>query len=200
MPGPPARPLPTREVTWPALLAHPAVREHCQLGSPVGLLAFHAGLEAGTGEVARAAAAASGASLYLVDQPADLRWHVASAEVDPAGSAALRAFLGHVVVAVAVHGYGRRGPGDPVLVGGRARRAAAVVAGHLRAALPGVEVVDDLGAIPAALRGVHPRNPVNRPPGGGVQVELPVGVRRRAAAQVAAALAAAALDLGGQPD
>ena len=31
---------------------------------------------------------------------------------------------------------------------------------------------------PRELRGVHPRNPVNQPPGGGVQLELPPRVRR----------------------
>ena len=38
-------------------------------------------------------------------------------------------------------------------------------------------VVDDVGAMPSTLRGLHPDNPVNRPPGGGVQVELPPSVR-----------------------
>ena len=42
----------------------------------------------------------------------------------------------------------------------------------------GFTVVDDLEAIPRELRGVHPRNPVNRPSGGGVQLELPPRVRR----------------------
>ena len=59
-----------------------------------------------------------------------------------------------------------------------ARRAAtatlaAHLAGHLRTALPGYEVVDDLDAIPPELRGVHRANPVNRAALGGVQLELP---------------------------
>jgi len=37
--------------------------------------------------------------------------------------------------------------------------------------------VDDLDAVPSELRGLHPRNPVNRPPHGGVQLELPPYVR-----------------------
>ena len=39
-------------------------------------------------------------------------------------------------------------------------------------------IVDDLDEIPKAVRGIHPRNPVNLPPGGGVQLELPPRVRR----------------------
>ncbi len=55
----------------------------------------------------------------------------------------------------------------------------ATSATHLRAALPGYDVVDDLEEIPPELRGVHPANPVNRCTGGGVQLELPPRVRSR---------------------
>jgi phage replication-related protein YjqB (UPF0714/DUF867 family) len=52
------------------------------------------------------------------------------------------------------------------------------VAGHLRGTLPEqYRVVDDVHAMPHTLRGMHPENPVNRPPGGGVQVELPPSIR-----------------------
>ena len=38
-------------------------------------------------------------------------------------------------------------------------------------------MVQDLDAIPLELRGQNPANPVNRPSGGGVQLELPPRVR-----------------------
>jgi hypothetical protein len=38
-------------------------------------------------------------------------------------------------------------------------------------------IVDDLDGIPVELRGLHRRNPVNLPSGGGVQIELPPRVR-----------------------
>ena len=60
---------------------------------------------------------------------------------------------------------------------GRDRELAGHVAGHLRATLPGYEIEDDLDAIPQALRGRHPDNPVNRSAGGGVQIELPPRIR-----------------------
>jgi phage replication-related protein YjqB (UPF0714/DUF867 family) len=47
----------------------------------------------------------------------------------------------------------------------------------LAARLDGYEVVTDLDDIPRELRGMHPVNPVNRPSGGGVQLELPPRVR-----------------------
>ena len=60
-----------------------------------------------------------------------------------------------------------------ILAGGRNRPLATHVAGALRAAMPGYEVVDDLDLIPRELRGIHADNPVNRCRHGGVQLELP---------------------------
>ena len=162
------------------LLAHPGVEEACELRSTVGLMAFHGGnLERGTDEIARAAADQCDASLYAVVQPSDLRWHIPSTAVQPEESAALASFVDHVDVAIALHGYGRDGWWTRLLVGGRHRPLAAHVGVALRDALGehGYEVVDDLDAIPVELRGIHPRNPVNLPRGGGVQLELPPRVR-----------------------
>jgi phage replication-related protein YjqB (UPF0714/DUF867 family) len=180
-------------VSWPELLAHPDVTETATLDGPVGLMAFHAGLESGTLEIATAAAAASGSSLYTVCQPADLRWHVPSAEVDPGQAPALAAWLAHVERAIAVHGYGRRTRPWDVLVGGADRARVGEVADGLRSALPGLRIVDDPDDIPTGLHGRHPRNPVNRPRRGGVQVELPIRARLGPVAdEVATALAAVA--------
>jgi len=161
------------------LLAHEGVEEDLELRSSFGFMAFHGGnLEEGTDVVATAAAEASGASLYAVRQPSTLRWHVPSIEVTPAESPALAAFLAHVEVAVAIHGYGRAGLWTTLLLGGRNRPLATHLAGHLRASLDeGYEVVDDLDEIPHDLRGVHTRNPVNGCRHGGVQLELPPRVR-----------------------
>jgi phage replication-related protein YjqB (UPF0714/DUF867 family) len=160
------------------LLAHDGVEEDLELRSSFGFLAFHGGnLEEGTDVVASRAAAAAGASLYAVRQPVGLRWHIPSVEVTPTESPALAEFLDHVDVAVALHGYGRDGMWTSILLGGRHRPLAAHVATHLRTALPGYEVVDDLDAIPRELRGVHARNPVNGCAAAGVQVELPPRVR-----------------------
>lgn len=160
------------------LLQCPGVIEQCVLRSRFGFLAFHGGsLERGTAEVAEAAAERAGASLYAVRQPEELRWHIPSTLVDPSMSAALGAFLEHVDLAVSVHGYGRRGHANVVLVGGSNRALAAKAAEVLRTAVPSHRFVDDLHAIPPTLRGVHPDNPVNRPQGGGIQIELPPTLR-----------------------
>lgn len=160
------------------LLAEPGVEEVCELRAPVGFLAFHGGsLERMTDVVAAAAAERSGASLYAVRQPPELRWHLPSTAVTPDASPLLASFVDHVSVAIALHGFGRHGMWTSILLGGTNRGLAAHVASTLATALPDHAVVEDLEAIPPELRGVHARNPVNLPAGGGVQVELPPRVR-----------------------
>lgn len=162
------------------LLAHDGVEEEVLLRSTFGFMAFHGGnLEEGTDVIAADAAEGAGASLYAVRQPPDLRWHVPSTEVGPADSPALADFLDHVDVVVAVHGFGRAEMWTTLLLGGGHRDLATHLGQHLRAALPSYTVIDDLDAIPAELRGVHPRNPVNLARCGGVQLELPPRTRSR---------------------
>ena len=160
------------------LLAEPGVEEALELRSSVGFLAFHGGsLERVTDVIARDAAARAGASLYAVVQPAGLRWHIPSIDVTPDASPRLQAFLDHVDVAIAVHGYGRESFWTTLLLGGTNRRLAEHMAAHLAPALPEYAVVADIEEIPRELRGLHPRNPVNLPRRGGVQLELPPRVR-----------------------
>jgi phage replication-related protein YjqB (UPF0714/DUF867 family) len=165
-----------------ALLARPDVHEVCELRGRIGFLAFHGGaLERVTDIVAAEVAASTGASYYGVIHPADAP-HVPSALVDPAQSSLLAAFLDHVDVAVAVHGYGRDDRRHDLLLGGRNRSLASHIGRHLAAALPGYRHVERLDAIPRGLRGLHPDNPVNRPRFAGVQIELPPLLRWHRAA------------------
>lgn len=159
------------------LLATPGVEERSVLAGSAGLLAFHGGLEGGTEIIAARAADASGASLYTVVQPPALRWHLPSHRVGAGASPLLERFLAHVDVAVAVHGYGRPGRSHHLLLGGRNRELAALVADALRRHLPGWDPIDELEDIPAEMRGLHPDNPVNRPRHAGVQIELPASAR-----------------------
>jgi phage replication-related protein YjqB (UPF0714/DUF867 family) len=163
------------------LLTIPGVEERCVLRSSFGFLALHGGLERGTAEIAADAAGSAGASLYAVVQPPDVWWHVPSHRYDPAGSAALARFLEHVDVVVSVHGYGGLRTSDArwttALLGGSNRTLAARLGKRLRRALPEYTWLDDLEAMPLALRGLDRRNPVNLPRRGGVQIELPPRVR-----------------------
>ena len=47
----------------------------------------------------------------------------------------------------------------------------------MRTHLPAYNIVTEIEDIPKDLRGLHSRNPVNLPPGTGVQIELPPRVR-----------------------
>jgi phage replication-related protein YjqB (UPF0714/DUF867 family) len=162
------------------LLSRPGVVERCELRTRFGLMAFHGGnLERVTDIVAAEVARRTHASLYAVIQRPPLRIHLASTFFDPAHSDPLARFLGHVGTAVAIHGYGHRnGIRHHVLVGGRNRPLARHIARHLRAGLSErYPVIDELERIPRDLRGQHLRNPVNLPPGHGVQIELPPSIR-----------------------
>ena len=161
------------------LLSLPGVVEELELRSTLGLCALHGGgLERATEVVAREVAKRTDASYYAVIQPEGSRHHLSSTLFDPGDSKRLAAFLDRSEIVVSVHGYGREDDFWAVLLGGTNRALAHHLAGHLRAVLPEeYRVVDDVEAIPRPLRGLHPDNPVNRPINGGVQVEIPPGLR-----------------------
>jgi phage replication-related protein YjqB (UPF0714/DUF867 family) len=172
------RPRYFRSVAFADLLAHPDVVERLDLRSTVGFLALHGGLEPGTAEIARDAAERAGASSYTISQPRELHMHVPSVDADPDEMPQLAAFLAHVERIVSVHGYYRplERP-QAVLVGGANRDLVHALATRLRTVLPEYRIVDDVDAIPSHMRGLDPRNPVNLPEGGGVQLELPHHLR-----------------------
>ena len=159
-------------------LARDGVHEVLHVRGPVGIMAFHGGaLERVTDVIAAETARITESSYYAVLHPDD-SLHVPSKFIDPAHSAKLSAFVDHVDVAIAIHGYG---PGPDhrfrVLLGGANRTFAAHIGAHLEPALPKYEIVTDLAAIPRELAGQHPDNPVNRVRDKGVQIEVPAALR-----------------------
>lgn len=160
------------------LLAHPGVREECELRSKFGFMAFHGGsLEEMTDVVAAQAAQRSGASYYGLLQPSDLQWHIPSHKLSPSESPCMSAFLEHVDLVVTIHGYGRTTMFTSLLLGGRNRNLADHLASFLRQRLPDYDIRTDLATIPVDLQGQHRSNPVNLPRQQGVQIELPPRVR-----------------------
>jgi phage replication-related protein YjqB (UPF0714/DUF867 family) len=158
-------------------LARDGVTEVLDLRGPVGLMAFHGGaLERVTDVIAAATAQSTESSYYAVLHPDDAT-HVPSKFVDPVHSAMLSAFVEHVDVAVAIHGYGRHDAMFRVLLGGTNRELASHIGAHLEPALPKYEIVTDLASIPRELAGQHPDNPVNRVRNKGVQIEVPAALR-----------------------
>lgn len=162
-----------------ALLAHPGVEEELSLRSDFGVMAFHGGhLEAYTDHIATETAARCGASLYVVRQPQNLRWHIPSTRFRPEQSRKLGAFYGHVHTVMTLHGFRRLHMPRSILLGGHNRALASIVSQHLQRTLPEYVVEDALAAIPEGLRGLHEANPVNLPADGGVQIELPPAIRQ----------------------
>ncbi len=143
-------------------------------GGDVGILALHAGIECGTGEMAEAIARQTGATLLSFWQPsADRRYHVTSSLFDPDECAELRDFLLRSRLVVSMHGHRRPTHARHLFIGGRARRDAVRLAGRLRPQLSSLVITADLREMPSNLRGLNPSNPVNRSVYGGIQLELP---------------------------
>lgn len=161
-------------------LARSEVTELCELRGRFGIMAYHGGnLERTTDAVASEVARRTDASFYAVVQAPPHRHHIASTAFDPAESNKLSRFLDRVDVVITVHGHRRRRRlRRHLLLGGRNRALARHMATHLRDGLPSrYSVVDELDQIPRELRGLHPKNPVNRPARRGVQIELPPSIR-----------------------
>lgn len=141
-------------------------------------MAFHGGfLEKVTDLIADEVAVATSSSYYGVLHAEEADTHISSKFVDPADSVSLEDFLGHVDTAVALHGYGRDHLRRVILLGGSNRDLAEHIAKQLSEDMPKYEARFVLEDIPRELRGMHPDNPVNRPPLGGVQIELPPMLR-----------------------
>jgi phage replication-related protein YjqB (UPF0714/DUF867 family) len=149
-------------------------------GGEVGLLALHGSNEGGTAELARSVAERCGATSLVFTQPGVPEpVHIPSPRMAVEHCDLLRMFLSHVTVAVSLHGHRRRATPRSIFLGGANRPAAHLLASGLSALRPQFDPVTDLAEIPASLRGVHARNPVNLPRHGGVQVELPLSARTR---------------------
>jgi phage replication-related protein YjqB (UPF0714/DUF867 family) len=169
------------------------------LRSGVGFMALHGGSQdRGTDQLARRAAQQSGASYYAIVQPGGLRVHLTSRLHDPDHSERLRGFLRHVEIAISVHGFGRdgfcfwvdpgrgpmfdlygpalrstqTGPLRGIIVGGRNPDLLRAARELLRDRFAGYHVADERVRL-----GFHPDNPVNLPSAGGIQIELPPGLR-----------------------
>ncbi|WP_053662345.1 poly-gamma-glutamate hydrolase family protein [Streptomyces sp. MMG1121] len=151
----------------------------------IGLLALHGSNEGGTSQLAGLVARRCGASSLVFTQPGVRRpVHIPSPRMAVEHCALLRAFLDRVRLTVSLHGHLRAEAPDAIFLGGGNREAARVLARELGALAPRFRPVTDLDAIPVALRGLHPRNPVNLARLGGVQVELPLLARTSGGADV----------------
>lgn len=163
-------------VSFVDMLARTDVR--LVLGSRVGVLALHGGLEGGTAELAAALAAETGCTALVFRQDGgDWSLHLPSRAYEPGLCPPLARFLAAVEIVVSIHGYQDRAGQERILLGGRNRRLAALAGSAINASAPDYPTVARLRQIPPHLRGIEPANPVNRSAGSGVQLELPPRAR-----------------------
>ncbi|OLZ70285.1 hypothetical protein AV521_14100 [Streptomyces sp. IMTB 2501] len=154
-------------------------------GDGIGLLALHGSNEGGTAELAGLVARRCGATSLVFTQPgAREPVHIPSPRMAADHCALLREFLRRVSLTVSLHGHMRPEAPHTIFLGGANRPAARVLAEAFAAGAPQFPTVTDLAAIPPALRGVHPQNPVNLTRLAGVQVELPLQARTSGGADI----------------
>ncbi|MGV4985919.1 poly-gamma-glutamate hydrolase family protein [Streptomyces sp. NRAIS4] len=166
-------------------------------GGEIGLLALHGSNEGGTAELAGLVARRCGATSLVFTQPGVRQpVHIPSPRMAADHCTLLREFLDQVSLTISLHGHMRPETPHTVFLGGGNRSAAHVLAEAFAAGAPQFRVVTDLAAIPAALRGVHPGNPVNLTRLGGVQVELPLLARTSGGADIPPGAVVEALTAG----
>ena len=163
---------------------HPDTKESSsRQKAPIAVLAYHAGTEAGTGEIARNIKAAS---TYIAHNP-DKR--VASTRVTPTHSKHLTGIREYAKTAISIHGHDRKGTYSKnssnyertktIYVTGGNQDLANKVANQLKDDIGRFYHVEtDLKHTPKHLQGKSQYNITNRFENQGVQVELPHELRK----------------------
>jgi phage replication-related protein YjqB (UPF0714/DUF867 family) len=159
-------------------LAEPGVVEHVELRSPFGFMAFHGGaLERQTDRIAVAAADAAGASLYMVSHPEpDRRTSPPRPSTvtphRPCARSSTTCASSSPCTATAVTACSRR-----CCWGGRTAGSQRRSGRCSPTPSPTTSCSTTSTRSPGSCAGSTPDNPVNLPPEGGVQLELPPRVR-----------------------
>ncbi|WP_225095117.1 poly-gamma-glutamate hydrolase family protein [Streptomyces sp. CoH27] len=144
----------------------------------IGLLALHGSGEGGTAQLAGSVARRCGVTSLVFTQPdTAVPVHLPSPRMAVDHCALLHEFRSRVSLTVSLHGHLRQEAWHTLFLGGANRAASLVLARELAVLEPRFRIVTDLEEIPAGLRGLHARNPVNLTRLAGVQVELPLPAR-----------------------
>jgi phage replication-related protein YjqB (UPF0714/DUF867 family) len=149
------------------------------LQGSVGVMAIHGGnIERGTEQLANYVARNAHASLYVISprtQKRDWKYHISSNKIDARESRILTEFLTHVRTAISIHGHVIKK--NVLCIGGLNHTLRKTVIHSLK---DGFNVVDALeeGGICKNLAGGNEKNVVNLPREKGVQIEIPLMMRR----------------------
>jgi phage replication-related protein YjqB (UPF0714/DUF867 family) len=161
------------------LLAHQDVIEYCILQGKVGVMAIHGGnIERGTEQIAVHIAEKSNSSLYVISprtQKRDWKFHISSNKISPRDSEKLAQFLEHVSTAISIHGHVIKR--NVICVGGLNQALRRSIVQSLRGDFDVVDAVEE-GGICRNLSAKNPKNIVNLTRDKGVQIEIPLLMRK----------------------
>ncbi|MGD2249126.1 MAG: poly-gamma-glutamate hydrolase family protein [Candidatus Methanofastidiosia archaeon] len=161
------------------LITHPDILEYTVLRNKVGVMAVHGGnIERGTEQIANYIAHKSNASLYVLSprtKKRDWKYHISSNKIDPKESEKLTQFLNHVETAISVHGHIIKQ--KVICAGGLNHALRRKVIASLRTDFEVVDAVQE-GGICKNLAAKNPKNVVNMCKNKGVQIEIPLLMRK----------------------
>jgi phage replication-related protein YjqB (UPF0714/DUF867 family) len=161
------------------LIAHKDVVEYSILQGKVGVVAIHGGnIERGTEQLAYYIAQHSNSSLYVISprtKKRDWKFHISSNKMYPKESEKLSSFLDHVVTAISIHGHVIKK--NVICVGGLNHLLRRKIVESLRTDFEVTDAVEE-GGICRNLSARNPRNIVNLTRDKGVQIEVPLSLRK----------------------
>ncbi|MBU7015507.1 MAG: poly-gamma-glutamate hydrolase family protein [Theionarchaea archaeon] len=161
------------------LLTHQDVIEYSILQGKVGVMAIHGGnIERGTEQIAVCIAQNSNSSLYVISprtQKRDWKFHISSNKISPKDSEKLAHFLGHISTAISIHGHVIKR--NVICVGGLNHELRRRIVQSLREDFDVVDSIEE-GGICRNLSAKNPKNIVNLPRDKGVQIEIPLLMRK----------------------
>ncbi|MBU6996181.1 MAG: poly-gamma-glutamate hydrolase family protein [Theionarchaea archaeon] len=161
------------------LLTHQDVIEYSILQGKVGVMAVHGGnIERGTEQIAVCIAQNSNSSLYVISprtQKRDWKFHISSNKISPRDSEKLAQFLEHVSTAISIHGHVIKR--NVICVGGLNQALRRSIVQSLREDFDVVDAIED-GGICRNLSAKNPKNVVNLTRDKGVQIEIPLLMRK----------------------
>jgi phage replication-related protein YjqB (UPF0714/DUF867 family) len=162
------------------LIAHPDVIEYTTLKGPVGIIAIHGGnIERGTEQIAAYTAIHSNASLYAISprtKKRDWKFHISSNKINPDESEKLTQFLDHITTAISIHGHVIKR--NVICVGGLNHGLRRKIVHTLREDFDIVDAVEEKGVC-RNLSAQNPKNVVNLAKEKGVQIEIPLLMRKQ---------------------
>ncbi|MBU7011902.1 MAG: poly-gamma-glutamate hydrolase family protein [Theionarchaea archaeon] len=161
------------------LISHRDILEYIVLQGPVGVMAIHGGnIERGTEQMAHYVATHSNSSLYVISprtKKRDWKFHISSNKINPEESEKLTQFLNHVSTAISIHGHVIKK--NVVCIGGLNTVLRKRIVETLQEDFEVVDAVEEKG-ICRNLSAQNPKNIVNLAKEKGVQVEIPLLMRK----------------------